>query len=94
MAEHISASPAVHTSTLHNRDIFREMLTPPRHLATRRGGAVHAGMHEVVVLPSTIAAAEAAEASGRPAWRVSSTLFAHIASSQVPSVRRHARVQA
>jgi len=46
------------------------------------GGAVHAGMHEVVVLPSTIAAAEAAEASGRPAWRVSSTLFAHIASSQ------------
>ena len=44
-------------------------------------------MHEVVVLPSTIAAAEAAEANGRPAWRVSSTLFAHIASSQVPCMQ-------
>jgi len=47
------------------------------------GGAVHAGMHEVVVLDSTVAAAEKAEAKGRPAWRVSSTLFGHVASSQM-----------
>jgi len=47
------------------------------------GGAVHAGMHEVIVTPSTVAAAEKAEANGRPAWRVSSTLFGHVASSQV-----------
>ena len=46
------------------------------------GGAVQAGMHEVVVLPSTIEAAEAAKARGRPQWRISSTLFAHIASHQ------------
>ena len=47
------------------------------------GGAVHAGMHEVVVLPGTVEAAEKADAHGRPAWRVSSTLFAHIASHQL-----------
>ena len=45
------------------------------------GGAVCAGMHEVVVLPDTIAAAERREAEGRPAWRISSTLFAHVASA-------------
>lgn len=46
------------------------------------GGAVQAGMHEVVVLPETVAAAEAAKARSRPPWRVSSTLFAHVASHQ------------
>merc|ERR1719454_834973 len=46
------------------------------------GGAVVAGMHEVVVLPSTVEAAERQEAAGRPTWRVSSTLFSHIASHQ------------
>mmetsp|Transcript_36264 Transcript_36264/g.63883 ORF Transcript_36264/g.63883 Transcript_36264/m.63883 type:complete len:377 (+) Transcript_36264:87-1217(+) len=46
------------------------------------GGAVQAGMHEVVVLPSTVEAAERQAAKGRPAWRISSTLFAHIASNQ------------
>ena len=39
-------------------------------------------MHEVVVLPSTVEAAERQEALGRPAWRISSTLFAHVASAQ------------
>ena len=38
-------------------------------------------MHEVVVLPSTVEAAERQEAKGRPAWRISSTLFAHVASA-------------
>jgi isopenicillin N synthase-like dioxygenase len=47
------------------------------------GGAVQAGMHEVVVLPETVAAADRQEAKGRPAWRISSTLFSHIASKQV-----------
>ena len=46
------------------------------------GGAVQAGMHEVVVLPSTVEAAERQEAAGRPAWRISSTLFAHVASAK------------
>ena len=46
------------------------------------GGAVQAGMHEVVVLPSTVEAAERQEAAGRPAWRISSTLFAHVASAR------------
>lgn len=46
------------------------------------GGVVQAGMHEVVVLPTTIAAAQRQEAKGRPAWRISSTLFAHVASNR------------
>ena len=40
------------------------------------------GMHEVVVLPSTVEAAKRQEALGRPAWRISSTLFAHVASAK------------
>ena len=39
-------------------------------------------MHEVVVLPATLRAAERQEAAGRPAWRISSTLFAHVASDR------------
>ena len=39
-------------------------------------------MHEVVVLQSTVDAAERQEAKGRPAWRISSTLFSHVASAQ------------
>ena len=46
------------------------------------GGAVRAGMHEVVVLPDTIAAAARREAEGRPPWRISSTLFSHVASAR------------
>ena len=45
------------------------------------GGAVHAGMHEVIVLPETVQAAKKQKAAGRPQWRVSSTLFAHVASA-------------
>mmetsp|Transcript_32537 Transcript_32537/g.52426 ORF Transcript_32537/g.52426 Transcript_32537/m.52426 type:complete len:378 (-) Transcript_32537:81-1214(-) len=44
------------------------------------GGFVLAGFHEVVVADSTIKAKERAEKEGRSTWRVSSTLFAHIAS--------------
>mmetsp|Transcript_414 Transcript_414/g.686 ORF Transcript_414/g.686 Transcript_414/m.686 type:complete len:359 (-) Transcript_414:282-1358(-) len=44
------------------------------------GGHVLAGFHEVVVSDRTLAAIEKAEKEGRSTWRVSSTLFAHIAS--------------
>jgi len=62
------------------------------------GGRVRRGMHEVVVTPATVAAVGAAKAAaaaaaaarggreGGPAprvWRVSSTLFAHVASDRV-----------
>eukprot|EP00466_Bigelowiella_natans_P017542 jgi/Bigna1/136381/aug1.33_g11089 len=44
------------------------------------GGYVLAGFHEVVVSDATIAAKKKAEAAGKSTWRVSSTLFSHIAS--------------
>ncbi|KAI9189857.1 hypothetical protein H9P43_001292 [Blastocladiella emersonii ATCC 22665] len=47
------------------------------------GGAVLAGYHEVIVNEKTIEAAERAKAAGRSLWRVSSTLFYHIASDVV-----------
>jgi len=46
------------------------------------GGAVTAGFHEVVVTPETLQAIEKAQAEHRSLWRVSSTLFSHIASDQ------------
>lgn len=47
------------------------------------GGHVQAGMHEVVCSEATVAAIMAARKAGRPLWRVSSTVFGHIASDQV-----------
>jgi len=44
------------------------------------GGHVLAGFHEVVVSDKTVEAIEAARAAGKSLWRVSSTLFSHIAS--------------
>ncbi len=46
------------------------------------GGAVTAGFHEVVVTPETLQAIEKAQAEHRSLWRVSSTLFSHIASDK------------
>lgn len=43
----------------------------------------HAGWHEVVVTEATLAAIEAARSAGRPLWRVSSTVFSHVASHQI-----------
>jgi len=40
-------------------------------------------MHEVVFSPSTAQAVEAAKLAGRCTWRISSTLFAHVASDRV-----------
>jgi len=44
------------------------------------GGAITAGFHEVVVTQETSAALEKAKKEGRSLWRVSSTLFSHVAS--------------
>jgi isopenicillin N synthase-like dioxygenase len=45
-------------------------------------GAVTAGFHEVVVTPETLAAVQKAKDEKRSLWRVSSTLFSHIASDK------------
>lgn len=42
-----------------------------------------AGWHEVVVTDATLAAVDAARAAGRSLWRVSSTVFSHVASRQL-----------
>jgi len=46
-------------------------------------GAVKAGMHEVIVTKEAVDRAVSAVAAGRPGWRISSTLFAHVASNQI-----------
>ena len=47
------------------------------------GGAIKAGMHEVVVTPKTVDAAKKAQEEGRSLWRVSSTVFGHLASDEI-----------
>jgi len=47
------------------------------------GGHGLAGFHEVIVSPDTIAAVEKAKTEKRSMWRVSSTLFSHIASDNL-----------
>jgi len=47
------------------------------------GGHVFAGFHEVVVCDATLKSMEDAKKAGRSLWRVSSTLFGHIASDNV-----------
>ncbi|MEW5313807.1 MAG: hypothetical protein WDW38_005344 [Sanguina aurantia] len=47
------------------------------------GGAVKAGMHEVVLTPEASAAAAEGKSHGLSPWRVSSTVFVHIASDVV-----------
>jgi len=46
------------------------------------GGEITAGFHEVVVTPETQSALEKAKNEKRSQWRVSSTLFSHIASDK------------
>jgi len=53
------------------------------------GGHVLAGFHEVVVNEQAVAAAEAARAAGRSLWRISSTLFCHIASKEILEPQAH-----
>ncbi|KAJ1536174.1 hypothetical protein HK096_000347 [Nowakowskiella sp. JEL0078] len=47
------------------------------------GGYIKAGYHEVVVTNGTLEAIERQKQKQRPLWRISSTLFFHIASDQV-----------
>lgn len=47
------------------------------------GGECSAGMHEVVVSDRTLTAIELAKQQNRSLWRVSSTLFSHIASDAI-----------
>jgi len=47
------------------------------------GGEVLSGFHEVVVCDATLEAMENARKAGRSLWRVSSTLFGHVASDNV-----------
>jgi hypothetical protein len=42
-----------------------------------------AGFHEVVVCSETLSAIQKAQAENRSLWRVSSTLFSHIASDVI-----------
>lgn len=54
-----------------------------KQLEILTGGHIEAGYHEVVCTPETLAAIEKARESGRSLYRVSSTLFSHIASDNV-----------
>ncbi|KAL2912874.1 hypothetical protein HK105_207655 [Polyrhizophydium stewartii] len=47
------------------------------------GGHIQAGYHEVVVVPQTLDAIKRQREAGRPLWRISSTMFFHIASDQI-----------
>lgn len=47
------------------------------------GGHVLAGFHEVIVTPATVTAIETAKNANKSLWRISSTLFSHIASDVV-----------
>jgi len=47
------------------------------------GGKVTPGYHEVVITEKTQEAIKAAKAENRPTWRISSTVFLHVASDQI-----------
>jgi isopenicillin N synthase-like dioxygenase len=53
------------------------------------GGTITAGYHEVVVNEGTLTAAEKAKELGRPLWRISSTLFLHVASDETLQPLKH-----
>ncbi|CAM6093725.1 unnamed protein product [Calypogeia fissa] len=55
------------------------LLQAGKELEWLTGGEFLAGMHEVVVTEKSMAAVEAATKAGRSLWRVSSTVFGHIA---------------
>jgi len=59
------------------------LLQAGKQLEWLTGGAVEAGMHEVVCTEATRRAIAQAQDAGRSTWRVSSTVFSHIASDQL-----------
>jgi isopenicillin N synthase-like dioxygenase len=56
------------------------LLQAGKQLEWLTGANITAGFHEVVVTPETLQAVEKAKAENKSLWRVSSTLFSHIAS--------------
>jgi len=56
------------------------LLQAGKQLEWVTGGVITAGFHEVIVSEDTMATIERAKANDRPLWRVSSTLFSHVAS--------------
>jgi isopenicillin N synthase-like dioxygenase len=83
-----SRFPGLFVWTRHGKKI--QVKVPPNCLLLQAGkqfewltgGEVLAGFHEVVVVQDTLAAVERAKKEGRSLWRISSTLFGHIASDQ------------
>lgn len=59
------------------------LLQAGKQLEWLTGGHITAGFHEVVILPDTLKAIEKAKEEGRPLWRVSTTLFSHIATDEI-----------
>eukprot|EP01114_Cavostelium_apophysatum_P006747 TRINITY_DN1819_c0_g1_i1.p1 TRINITY_DN1819_c0_g1~~TRINITY_DN1819_c0_g1_i1.p1 ORF type:complete len:348 (-),score=59.63 TRINITY_DN1819_c0_g1_i1:60-1103(-) len=59
------------------------LLQAGKQLEWVTGGVITAGFHEVVVTKETMTAFEKAQQEGRSLWRVSSTLFSHVASDKV-----------
>lgn len=59
------------------------LLQAGKQLEWLTGASITAGFHEVVVLEETLKACEKAKQENRPLWRVSSTLFSHIASDEI-----------
>ena len=59
------------------------LLQAGKQLEFMTGGLILAGFHEVVVVESTLDALERQKIRNRPLWRVSSTLFYHLASDQM-----------
>ncbi|KNC98901.1 uncharacterized protein SPPG_05866 [Spizellomyces punctatus DAOM BR117] len=54
-----------------------------KQLEILTGGVIRAGFHEVCVVEDTIAAMTRQKEKNRPLWRISSTLFYHVASDRV-----------
>lgn len=59
------------------------LLQAGKQLEWLTGSYITAGYHEVIVNENTLQALERQREAGRPLWRVSSTLFSHIASDVV-----------
>jgi len=59
------------------------LLQAGKQLEWLTGGLITAGFHEVIVAQETLAAIERTRAAGRPLWRISSTLFAHVNSDKL-----------
>jgi len=58
------------------------LLQAGKQLEWLTGGDITAGFHEVVVAPETLAVVDKAKKESKPLWRVSSTLFSHVASDK------------